>query len=302
MKFRHFLYLILFTFLILFYPGDSLYVKIFSANNNLPSIEKDINFKFQPVPFIKDNSPLPEVSAEGILILDLDSFTPIYERNVSGNFLPASTVKIITALTAMDIYKLDDILTVKGVMPDGQVLGLIQDEKMTFENLLYGMLVYSGNDAAYTIANNYKDGYDKFIEKMNEKAKEIGMKNTHFKNPAGLDSADQYSTPMDLALAGRVLLRNKTLAKIVSTKSITINDVDFKYFYNITNVNELLGEIPGLGGLKTGYTEDAGQNLVSFYKHGGHQYLIVVLKSKDRFLDTRNILKWMDTSVDYYSI
>lgn len=302
MKFRHFLYIILFAFLFLFYPGDSLYVKIFSDNKNIQNIDKSVSFEFKPVPFIKNNSPLPELSAEGLLILNLDSFTPIYERKADSSFLPASTVKIITALTAMDIYKLDDILVVKRVIPDGQVLGLVEGEKMTFENLLYGMLVYSGNDTAYTIADNYQGGFDKFIERMNEKAKELKMKNTHFKNPAGLDSFDQYSSPMDLALASRELLKNKVLAKIVSTKSITINDVDFKYFYPINNVNILLGEIPGLGGLKTGYTEDAGENLISFYKHENHQYLIVVLKSKDRFSDTRNIIKWIDVSIDYYSM
>jgi D-alanyl-D-alanine carboxypeptidase len=302
MKFRHFLYLSLFALLFLFYPGDSLYAKIFSEKNNLSDSTKELNFDFKQVPFVKPNSPMPELSAEGILILNLDSFTPVYEKNASSSFLPASTVKIITALTAMDVYKLDDVLVVKRAMEEGQVMGLIKDEKITFESLLYGILVHSGNDAAYVIADNYKDGYDKFIEKMNEKAKQLKMNNTHFKNPAGLDSSDQYATPTDLALASRALLKNKELAKIVSTKSITVNDIDFKYFHPLYNVNKLLGEIPGLGGLKTGYTEDAGENLISFYKHNDYQYLIVVLKSKDRFLDTTNILKWINESIEYYSI
>jgi len=302
MKFRHFLYLSLFTLLFLFYPGDNLYAKIFSEKNNLSDSAKELNFDFKQVPFVKANSPMPELSAEGILILNLDSFTPVYEKNASSSFLPASTVKIITALTAMDVYKLDDVLVVKRAMEEGQVMGLIKDEKITFENLLYGILVHSGNDAAYVIADNYKDGYDKFIEKMNEKAKQLKMNNTHFKNPAGFDSSDQYATPTDLALASRALLKNKELSKIVSTKSITVNDIDFKYFHPLYNVNKLLGEIPGLGGLKTGYTEDAGENLISFYKHNNYQYLIVVLKSRDRFLDTTNILKWINDSIEYYSI
>lgn len=302
MKFRHFLYLILFSFLFLFYPGDNLYAKIFSQSNNFSNLAKSIEFDFKPIPFVKENSPMPELSSEGVLILNLDSFTPVYEKNSSSSFLPASTVKIITALTAMDIYQLDDVLTVKRVMEEGQIMGVIEGEKLTFESLLYGILVHSGNDAAYVIADNYKDGYDKFIEKMNEKANQLKMKNTHFKNPAGLDSFDQYATPTDLALASRALLDNKELAKIVSTKSITVNDVDFKYFHPLYNVNRLLGEIPGLGGLKTGYTEDAGENLISFYKHNGYQYLIVVLKSKDRFFDTTNIIRWINSSIEYYSI
>jgi D-alanyl-D-alanine carboxypeptidase len=172
---------------------------------------------------------------------------------------------------------------------------------MTFENMLYGLLVYSGNDVAYAIADNYPGGRDAFIKKMNEKAASLSMYDSHFENPAGLDSSNQYSSAFDLALVGREVLKNKELSKIVSTKSITVSDEDFKYFHDLTNVNKLLGEIPGVGGLKTGYTEEAGENLVSFYKKGEHKFLIVILKSQDRFLDTRSIITWIDTNIDYFS-
>jgi len=170
-------------------------------------------------------------------------------------------------------------------------------EKITVENLLYGLLVHSGNDAAYVLADNH--GFEKFIDLMNKKAKELKMMDSYFKNPAGLDENNQYTTPFDLALAARVLLENPYLAKIVSTKEITISDVDFKYFHKLTNVNKLLGEIAGLGGLKTGYTEEAGENLVSFYKKNGHQFIIVILKSQDRFYDTTNVINWIEENIDY---
>jgi D-alanyl-D-alanine carboxypeptidase len=173
-------------------------------------------------------------------------------------------------------------------------------EKITVENLLYGTLVHSGNDAAYVLADNY--GYEKFIKLMNEKAKKLSMKNTHFTDPTGLKENNQYSSPFDLALAARELLKNPYLAKIVSTKEIIISDVDFKYFHKLTNVNKLLGEIQGLGGLKTGYTQEAGENLVSFYKKNGHQYLIIILKSEDRFADTEKIINWINENVDYLKI
>ncbi|HLL60376.1 MAG TPA: hypothetical protein VK338_01545, partial [Candidatus Nitrosocosmicus sp.] len=158
-----------------------------------------------------------------------------------------------------------------------------------------------GNDAAYVIADKYPGGYDVFIQQMNKRAEELHMKNSSFINPAGLDAGGQYSSPYDLALAGRELLKNKELSKIVSTKSITVSDVDFTYFHPLTNVNKLLGEIPGVGGLKTGYTEDAGQNLISFYKKNNHQFLIVILKSDDRFIDTRAIINWIDTNIKFLS-
>ena len=125
------------------------------------------------------------------------------------------------------------------------------------------------------------------------------MKNSKFSDPAGLEETSQYTSPYDLALVARELLKNPYLSKIVSTKEITISDIDFKYFHRLTNVNRLLGEISGLGGLKTGYTEEAGENLVSFYKKNGHQFVIVVLKSEDRFLDTSNIINWIEENIDY---
>ena len=297
MKPKHFFLFIFFTLLFLFYPGDSYYFHIFAYNREI--IDKtDPVFKINihPVPYLK-LPYYPEVTAESIYLVDLPSFTPIYSRNENLKLFPASTTKIQTALVAYDVYKPNQIITVKKTIDDGQVMGLLIGEKITVENILYGTLVHSGNDAAFVLADNY--GYDKFIDLMNTKAQFLGMKNSHFSNPNGLDSGTQLSTAYDLSLAARELLKNPYLSKIVSTKEITISDVDFKYFHQLTNVNKLLGEIQGLGGLKTGYTENAGENLVSFYKKNGHQFIIVILKSLDRFNDTRNIIKWIEENVDY---
>jgi len=298
MRLKFYLPFIFFTLLFLFYPGDSYYFHIFAYNRSTfekKQVEKTL--KINPVPYLKNPSYIPMVSAEGVYIVDLTSFTPIYARNQNQPFLPASTTKIVTALVAYDVYKPDDVITVKRTMADGQVMGLVVGEKITVENLLYGMLVYSGNDAAYVLADNY--GFDKFIDLMNKKTRDLKMINSHFINPNGLDNYQQLSTPFDLALASRELLKNPYLAKIASTKEITISDVDFKYFHRLNNVNELLGEIAGIGGLKTGYTEAAGENLISFYKYNSHQFVIVILKSLDRFSDTREVVKWIDSNVDY---
>ncbi len=299
MRFRLYLLFIFFTILFLSYPGDSYFFHLFAYNRKvIKKITPISKLKINPVPYLKFPY-YPEVSAEGIYLVDLPSFTPILERNAQQSFFPASTTKIMTALVSYDLYKPENIITIKKTVEDGQIMNLVPGEKITIENLLYGTLVHSANDAAFALSDNY--GREKFMKKVNEKTKSLGMSNSDFKNPAGLDDQNQYTTPFDLTLAARELLKNPYLAKIVSTKEITISDVDFKYFHQLTNVNKLLGEIQGLGGLKTGYTENAGENLVSFYKKNGHQFLIVILKSQDRFNDTRNIIRWIEENIGYHS-
>jgi len=298
MKPRFYFLFAFFTLLFLFYPGNSLYFDIFAYNrslftNNQPAKQ----LKNNPLPYVK-YSYYPEITAEGAYIVDIDSFTPVFAKNSKDRFFPASTTKIVTALVAYDVYKPDQVITINEIQEDGQTMGLVHGEKITVENLLYGTLVHSGNDAAYALAQNY--GLNKFVERMNKKAKDLKMLNSQFKNPAGLDNLDQYSTPYDLALAARALLKNSYLSKIVSTKEIIISDVDFKYFHKLTNVNKLLGVIQGVGGLKTGFTENAGENLVSLYKRNdGHEFIIVILKSIDRFKDTENVISWVENNVGY---
>lgn len=274
-----------------------MYIKIFSYNRDLfTKVTTYTPPKKYEIPAAKQ-APPPAVTADAAYIIDLQSFSPLYGKNEKKQLFPASTTKILTALVAMDVYKPDDVVTIKRVITEGQVMGLTVGEKISIENLLYGMLVHSGNDAAYAVADAY--GYDQFIARMNEKAQNIGMRSSRFKNPAGLDDPNQLSSAFDLALASRELLSNRLLRKIVGTKEITISDEDYKVFHRLTNVNRLLGEIEGIGGLKTGYTESAGENLISFYKHNNHNLLIIVLKSQDRFTDTRTVVKWIDDNVTY---
>ncbi len=301
MKRRFYILFTFFSLLFLFYPGDSELFHIFAYNRRL--FEKKVDRKDLPlsaVP-IRRTSADPLISAEGAYIIDLASFSPVFAKNEKVSFLPASTTKIITALVAYDLFKPDEVITVKSVNEDGQVMGLVPGERITVEKLMYGLLVHSGNDAAYALADHY--GMEKFIKRMNEKAQDLHMTKSRFQNPAGLDADDQYTTPYDLSLAARELLKNKYLSKIVSTKEIIISDEDFKYFHTLTNVNKLLGEIQGIGGLKTGYTESAGENLVSLYRRpDGHELVLIVLKSEDRFQDTRNIVKWIDENITYVNL
>ncbi len=299
MKIRFYFLFIFYSLLFLFYPGDSDYFHLFAYNRSLfaqPQLRK--NLAIQEFPYVIYPYS-PTLTAEGAYIVDLPTFTPVYARKARNHFLPASTTKIMTALVAYDVYKPDQVLTVQTPLEqEGQVMGLVPGEKITAENLLYGTLVHSGNDAAFALAQSY--GLPKFVELMNQKAQELHMTDSHFSNPAGLDQNGQYTSGYDLALAGRELLKNPYLAKIVSTKEIIISDVNFKTFHTLTNVNKLLGEIQGIGGLKTGYTEDAGENLVSLYKRGdGHEFILVILKSLDRFKDTTNAVEWLNADIGY---
>lgn len=295
--------LALFSALLLFYPGNNYYSHFFSYNRDLFAAQKKISEKeIRPIAYVKDTSINPNISAQGAYVIDAYSATPVFEKNKDQHFLPASTAKVITALVALDVYKPTDVLTVKRVITEGQIVGLVQGEQLRVQELLYGLLVHSGNDVAYVLADNYSAGHDAFVERMNEKAAQLHMNNSNFMNPAGLDDPRQYSSPFDLSLAGRKLLQNELLSTIVSTPSITISDVNFEHFHVLSNVNKLLGKIPGIGGLKTGYTDQAGENLISFYKRNGHEFLIVIMKSQDRFYDTEAIVHWIDTNVGFVSI
>ena len=300
MKYRFYLLFVFYTLLFLFYPGDSPYFHIFAYHRPL-FIEQppSATYKPLPIPYLRFPS-YPSVSAQGVYVVDLPSFSPVFEKNSQMKFLPASTTKIITALVAYDIYQPDQIITVKKTITEGQLMNLFPGEKITVENLLYGLLVQSANDAAFVLAENF--GLQKFVDLMNIKAQSLAMKNSRFTNPTGFDDWRQYTTPFDLALAARELLTNPYLAKIVSTKDITIPDVDYRYFHQLTNVNKLLGKVQGVGGLKTGYTENAGENLISFFKKNGHQFVIVIVKSQDRFQDTKNILSWIENNVSYIKL
>jgi len=294
-----------FVFLLLFYPGYYWITDVFSNRAMWSQEETDSQLALHPIPVIQPNALFPPISAESAFVADMSSFTPIFQHNSNKQLYPASTAKILTALVANDIFKPTDILIVhktytKQNMGDLQIMELVSGERITVENLMYGILVHSAADAAEVLAYSY--GYDAFIERMNAKAQELGMKSSYFSNPVGVDDVTMRTTSYDLALAGRALLKDPYLLKFVSTKEIIISDVDYRYFHTLSNVNKLLGEVSGIGGLKTGYTELAGQNLVSYYKKNGNQYIIVVLKSFDRFVDTRTLTQWIDQNVSYESM
>ena len=288
------LYLVILAGFFLWYPGQNRLVMMDSA-----ATPRAFTLPFPiptPAPYptnVTGMYPGGEVSAGGVVIEDVDSGVILYQRNSYEPFSPASTTKILTALVALDAYDLDDVLTVKTLMNSGQTMKLVAGERMTVENLLYGTLIQSGNDAAYALAENYPGGAEAFVVAMNEKAKQLHLTQSYFTNPVGFDDPSHKMTPIDLVRLASVALQNKTITKMVAIPQITISDVTHTYFHSLTNVNQLLGKIPGVGGIKTGWAEEAGENLVTLVERGGHKMIIVVLKSKDRFVDTTKLIDWV---------
>lgn len=250
-----------------------------------------------PILTAKDN---PNLSALAAVVMDDDSKALLFSKNINLLFSMASTTKIMTALVAIRHYKIDDILTIHSDNIEGATVGFKSGQKVKFEDLLYAMLLPSANDAAQAIADNYPGGETEFVKEMNKYAKSLRLNHTHFADPIGLLDDKDYTTPLDLARLTSIALKNKLFSQIVATKHKVISDVD-KTKYSIYNLNRLLG-INGVNGVKTGYTDGAGQVLVTSKEERGRTVITVVMASSDRFLDTKKLLDLIFDNITYLSI
>lgn len=221
------------------------------------------------------------VSAASAILVDAESGRVLYEKNAQEKRLIASITKLMTALVAVESTpNLDCVLPIKAeYQAEGSSMYLRPGEEITLEGLLYGLLLASGNDAALAIAGGCAGDVDTFVAWMNQRASDLGMKNTHFANPNGLDAEDHYSTAADMARLARAVLQNETLAQIVGTRSINIAG------RSLTNHNKLLWRYEGCTGMKTGYTDAAGRTLVSSATRDGQTLICVTLKDPDDWDD-----------------
>lgn len=287
----------------LLFPTQNYYAKL-KIPLNKPVI-RSVEIKLPPPPLYPVNiiaKPKPLLTASSVMVVDVPGKTIIWAKNPDKRLLPASTTKIMTALVALDKWQLDDILEVKNNYQIGQTMGLIVNEKMTLENLLYGLLVDSANDAAYVLADNYPGGLAGFVTQMNKKTRELNLYQTHFMNPAGIEQANHFTTAHDLAILASSAMENKIFSRTVGTPKIRITDVSGKNEYILENINQLIGKVPGVKGVKTGWTENAGECLITDVKREKGEIIIVILHSQDRFGETKKIINWVFNNFEWQPI
>lgn len=239
------------------------------------------------------NSKELNLNCVAATILDQESGRILYSKNGNKILPMASTTKIMTAIVAIERGNIKDVVTVstKAASVPGSSAGLRAGDKVTLEELLYGLMLKSGNDAAVAIAEHIAGNVQNFVKLMNDKALEIGALNTSFITPHGLDAEDHFTTANDLAKITAYAMKNDLFAKIVATKEISSGITGpFKYSYN--NINKFLFRVDNSDGVKTGYTGNAGKCLVASVRHKFGRYICVVLNSADRWKDAEKLVQY----------
>lgn len=225
--------------------------------------------------------PAGAISAQKSILVDGLTGRVLYERHSDCKSLIASTTKIMTALIICEQCNVLDQVQIPGeaVGIEGSSMYLKEGEMLTVQELLYGMMLHSGNDAATALALHCGGSVEGFVRLMNQKAEQLKLNGTHFANPHGLDAPEHYSTARDLAKLTRVAMDDPIFAQTVSTKTVTVGD---RY---MTNHNKLLWRVDGAEGVKTGYTKAAGRILVSSAKRQGRRLIAVTIDDGDDWND-----------------
>lgn len=241
-----------------------------------------------------DRPDRPRVSAYAAALMEWQTGTLLYEKNAFTRMHPASVTKMMTALLALENGRLEDLVTVskEAAGQPGSSMYLKAGDVYTLEDLLYGLMLNSGNDAAWAIAEHVGGTAEAFFEMMNARAKSLGAINTRFRNPHGLTDPNHYTTAFDLALIARTCLRHPFFRHLVATKEKDVIDAEGRVRTQLGNTNRLLWLYLGADGVKTGTTESAGQCLVSSATRGDTRMLSVVLYSQDRWSDSAAILDY----------
>ncbi len=237
-----------------------------------------------------------EVSAKGAVLIEAKTGEIIYEKNADKVLQMASTTKIMTTLLCLESGNLDEYFTVdaQAIKVEGSSMGLKEGDQVTKRILCYGMMLPSGNDAANSTAVKLAGSNEKFAEMMNKRAQKIGMKNSHFVTPSGLDDYTDlhYSTAYDMALLTREALKNPDFREICSAKNVKLEYGNPPYARWLTNSNKLLSGCAGVIGVKTGFTDKAKRCLVSACERDGVTLICVTLNDPNDWLDHTNLYNY----------
>lgn len=250
------------------------------------------------------NSAAPSVVAHAAFLFDANTGMVLYSKNANQELPQASCTKVMTALIAVERGNLDQVITVGAdaramVNSNSSYMGLSVGEKLTLRDLLYGLMLPSGNDAAVAIADGIAGSVPAFVTLMNQRAQQLGLTRTHFQNPHGLDAPGHYTTARDLAVLAAVAMRNPTIEKITSTTNYSVPAATTHKAYHLKTGNDLLvggpGEYPGAIGVKPGFTGPAGFTMAFAAVRGGHLVVGSVLHDPSwqvRIVDMRTLLNW----------
>ncbi len=236
----------------------------------------------------------PEPTARAAIVIDRDTNRVLWEKNAHQCLPMASTTKVMTAILALELGNEEDVIIAskRAAAADGSSIWLEEGEAKTLEELLYGLMLRSGNDAAVATAEYIAGSVEKFAVLMNEKARDIGANNTNFRNPHGLPDEDHYTTAYDLALIGAYALRIPRFREIISTPEHTISWPGREWDRVLLNQNRLLEQYPGGDGVKTGWTKKAGRCFVGSATRDQWQLVTVVLNAPQMWEDVTLLLDY----------
>lgn len=286
----------------LFFTGQN--IKTFSIVSPLPNLLTKIYPKsFQTTLLWKPNennkpdlkTEKLQITAKSVLAYDLSTDAVLFEKNSKEKLPIASLTKIMTGVVALENESLNKKIKItKRASEIGEdAMGLSEGEVLSFENLLYGLMLHSGNDAAEAIAQASPFGRENFVYLMNKKAENLGLSSTHFTNPTGLEGdGKQYSTAYDLLVITRYALQNPDFARVVATSEYEIPYTRENKAFSLFSETNLLTTYPGVKGVKTGYTDEAGLCLVTYLEYKGHKIIVILLSSENRRREMTEILDY----------
>ena len=233
--------------------------------------------------------PFPQVAASYLVQVN---GSLLWEKEVNRRLPPASLTKLMTALLVLDNYKPHTVVKVsrQATLESGTRIRLRSGDKLYMEDLLAATLINSANDACYALANHLAGNQIDFVQRMNHRAQELGMRNTHFSNACGHDADDHYSTAHDLAILANEMIKIQLVAELAAKSEAQISTIDGAHSYRFENKNALIGRYPGAIGLKSGYTPKAGKCLIAYAERSGVHVLLVLLNASNRWWDASDIL------------
>lgn len=282
----------------------------------LPGDASGPTFTLADLQRLRDQAAPPAIGARSAIVWDATAGVELFSKAPDERIAPASTTKMLTAIIALDLLKLDTPITVDArdiSLPEygESSMNLATGDTLTFGDLLYGMMLPSGSDAARVVARAAGtillagapgDPIARFVQEMNKRVAQLGLPNSHFANPHGDDAPGQYSSARDLLRIAVEGLKRPDFARVVATPAITVKTIDGRHTFDLQNTNDLLFSRPGVHGVKTGTTPECGECLVTAQWGPGGRIISVVLGATDRDADTTILLDWTNAAYRWLSL